>query len=353
MLFAKKDHMIGLDIGSRFIKVADIRQGSNGLVLKHFGMKPLPIDTIAEGIIKEPDVIVETIKDLISESKIKEKNVAVSIAGYSVIIKKITLSKMSDEELSERIQFEAEQYIPFDVQDMNIDFHILGDSEQNPNQMKVMLVAAKKEVVDTYLEILNRAGLTPCVIDVDAFVLENTFETNYFFGDEDGEIVLIDIGANKININILKNNVSALTRDVALGGEQITREIMSEFGLSFDEAEAVKTGTPSDKVSPYALQDIVTKISSNWCNEIKRAIDFFYTTDSDLDIKRIFVSGGCAQIEGLIDLLKVETSVDVELLNSFKALSLEVKHTDSQYLQKVAPQAAIVVGLALRRVGDK
>lgn len=346
-----KDHLVGLDIGSRFIKVADIRQGSKGLILKRFGVESLPIDTISEGIIKEPDVIVDTIKKLMSGAKVKEKNVAVSVSGYSVIIKKITLAKMSDEELSERIQFEAEQYIPFDVQDMNIDFHILGESDQNPNQMKAMLVAAKKEIIDTYIDILNGAGLTPCVIDVDAFALENAFEANYFF--EEGATVLVDIGANKMNINILKDNVSALTRDVALGGEQITREIMNQFGLLFDAAEAVKLGTPSEKVSPYALQDIVTKITSNWCDEIKRAIDFFYTTYSDVTVKRIFLSGGCAQIEGLTDLLGVETSLDVELLNSFNALSLEVKHSDLQYLQKVAPQASIVVGLALRRIGDK
>ncbi len=352
MRFSKKDHLIGLDIGSGFIKVASIHQGSKGMILKHFGMGPLPMDTISEGIIKKPDVIVDTIKKLLAELKIREKNVAVSISGYSVIIKQIVLAKMSDEELSERIHFEVEQYIPFDVQDMNIDFYILGDSDQNPNQMKVMLVAAKKEVVDTYIDILDKTGLAPCVIDVDAFALENAFETNYLF-EEEGEILLIDIGANKININILKDNVSALTRDVALGGEQITRAIMSRFDLSFDEAEAVKTGTPSDKVSPYALQDIVTKITSNWCHEIKRAIDFFYTTETDLNIKRIFLSGGCAQIEGLAELLKAETSVDVELLNAFNTLFLEVKHSDPQYLQKVAPQAAIVVGLALRRVGDK
>ena len=351
MVFAKKDHLIGLDIGSRFIKVANIQQRSNGLILKNFGLKALPMDTISEGIIKKPDVIVDTINQLISESKVREKNVAVSISGYSVIIKKIALAKMSDEELSERIQFEAEQYIPFDVQDMNIDFHILGDSEHNPNQMKVMLVAAKKEVVETYIDILNKAGLIPCVIDIDVFALENAFETNYFFEDE--SIVLIDIGANKININILKNNVSALTRDVALGGEQITREIMSQSGLPFDEAEALKMGTPSDKISPYVLQDIVTKVTANWCNEIKRAIDFFYTTDSDVNIKRILLSGGCAQIEGLVELLRVETSVDVELFNAFNALSPEVKNFDLQYLQKMAPQAAIAVGLALRRVGDK
>ena len=351
MVFSKKDHLIGLDIGSRFIKVANIYQRSNKLILKNFGIKSLPMDTISEGIIKEPDTIVDTIKQLISESKIKEKNVAVSISGYSVIIKKIALTKMSDEELSERIQFEAEQYIPFDVQDMNIDFHILGDSDQNPNQMKVMLVAAKKEVVDTYINILNKAGLIPCVIDIDVFALENAFEANYFFEDEG--IVLIDIGANKININILKDNISALTRDVALGGEQVTREIMSHSGLPFDEAEALKMGAPSDKISPYALQDTVTKITANWCNEIKRAIDFFYTTDSDVNIKRILLSGGCAQIEGLVELLRVETSVDVELFNAFNALSLEVKNFDPQYLHKVSPQAAIAVGLALRRVGDK
>jgi type IV pilus assembly protein PilM len=349
-MLLKQDHLIGLDIGSRSIKVADIVQGSNGLALKHFGMEPLPADTISEGVIEEPGVVVAAIRRLIADLKIKEKKVAISVSGYSVIIKKIVLAKMSEEELSQTIQFEAEQYIPFDVQDVNIDFHILGDSDQNPNQMNVMLVAAKKGVVDVYLDILTRSRLIPAVIDVDAFALENAFETNYLL--EDGETMLVDIGANKMNISVLKEGVSALTRDVAMGGEQITREIASEFDLSFEKAEAAKLGTPNDKVSPGALEHIRTRCVSQWCNEVRRAIDFFYSTYADSEIKRIFLSGGAARTEGLIELLAVETSVDVELFNPFNELSVEVKHPDPDLLT-VAPQAAICVGLALRRMDDK
>jgi type IV pilus assembly protein PilM len=351
MLFAKKDHLVGLDIGSRTIKLGELLDRKGTRALRKFGMVNLPQGAIVEGRIKEPEVVADTIKDLVRGLKVKEQNVATSISGYSVIIKKIVVAKMSDEELIDNIQYEAEQYIPFDVQDVNIDFQILGDHEGNPNQMYVMLVAAKQEVVHEYMDLIDMAGLNPCVLDVDAFVLEKVFEDNYL--EEDKSVALVDVGANKLNVNIIRNNVSAFTRDVTVGGEEITREIATRLGCSFEEAEDIKISKETDKVSQEDLQEIIDSFVSNWCSEIRRVIDFYYSTDPDDNIQRVLLSGGATQTTGFIEHLATETSSDVQLFDPFGALDIDEKEHNIDYIKRIAPQAAICMGLASRRVHDK
>nr|HID59893.1 type IV pilus assembly protein PilM [Desulfobacterales bacterium] len=350
-MFGKKDNLIGLDIGSRTIKVAEVQHTKRGYFLKNFGMVDLPFDAISEGSIKEPEVVSETIKGLIRDLNIREQNVAVSVAGFSVIIKKISINKMSDEELSESIQWEAEQYIPFDIEDVNIDFEILGENEQNPNMMNVMLVAAKKSIIDEYIDILQMSNLNPCVIDLDVFAMQNIYELNYT--SEDESVALIDIGANKMNINIIKGNISDFTRDVSIGGDQITREIASRLECTLEEAEDVKLGKNEGKLSNDEIRDITTPIISGWCSEIRQAIDFFYSTFTDETISRIVLSGGGAQTPGFLELLAHETSLDVEVCNPFNAIEINQKRLDSNYLTRIGPQATICMGLALRKVDDK
>ena len=368
MIFERKENLIGLDIGSRTIKLAEVLQTKKERVLQKFGMADLPRDTIVEGRIKEPTVVSDTIKGLINDLKIKEQNVATSVAGYSVIIKRITVGKVSEEELHDNIQFEAEQYIPFDVQDVNIDFHIIGEHESNPNQMNVMLVAAKKEIIDEYSDVLEMANLNPSVIDVDAFALEKVFEDNYL--NEEGNIALIDIGANKMNINIVKEYMSAFTRDVSIGGEQIVRDIASQFECSFEEAEAVMLGKTQDKEpqeeepqeegetkgktpTKEEVQEIVRSFALSWCREIRQAIDFYYSTYADEDIKKIVLSGGGAMAKGFSELLSAETSLDVEMCDPFINIKINEKQNDTNYLKKIAPQAVICMGLASRSLFEK
>jgi type IV pilus assembly protein PilM len=351
MVFAKKDHLIGLDIGSRAIKLGEVQQTKKGRTLEKFGMADLPQNAILEGRIKEPAAVADAIKGLIKDLKVGEQNVATSVAGYSVIIKRITVGKMTEEELHENIKYEAEQYIPFDLEDVNIDFHIIGESDLNPNQINVMLVAAKTEIINEYADLLDMAGLNLCVIDIDVFALERVFEENYL--NEEGTVGLIDIGANKMNINIVKGYMSAFTRDVNVGGEQITREIASRFDCSFEEAEAVKLGQDKDKVPEEDVREIVYSIISSWGAEIRRAIDFYYSTGSEEDIGRIMLSGGAAQTEGFSELLSAETSIDVQMCNPFMSVKVNEKQNDMDYLERIAPQAAICMGLASRRVHDK
>jgi type IV pilus assembly protein PilM len=277
--------------------------------------------------------------------------VAVSIGGYSVIVKKINVQTMPEEQLQETIHFEAEQYIPFDISDVNLDFQILGENESNPNQMSVFLVAAKKEMVNDYINLVTLAGLNPCIIDVEAFALQNVFEANYDVQDEN--VALIDIGASKTSLNILKGNSSVFMRDVALGCLQINQKIMSLLDCSYDQAELHKFGEPSAKMSGEELRQITTSVVTDWCMEIRRALDFFYTNYPDDQIKRIILSGGGANIEEFRKLLASESSAVVEILDPFKKLALDEKAFEPDYVRQIAPQAAIAMGLAMRRVDDK
>lgn len=350
MAFGIKNNLIGLDIGSRTLKAAEIIDTKKGPRLKKFGTVDIPPGLIEDGAINDSEKVAEYIRQLFKENKLMERNVAVSIGGFSVIVKKIYVQKMDENKLQETIQFEAEQYIPFDISDVNLDFQILGENENNPNQMSVFLVAAKKEMVNEYINLVQMAGLNPCIIDVETFALQNIFEFNYDATNEN--IALIDIGASKTSLNILKGSSSLFMRDVSLGCGQINQKIVSLAGCALDEAEQIKLGSKDEKISPEDLKEIVSSVVSDWCAEIKRALDFFYSTYPDDVITKIMLSGGGANIKEFRQRLAMETSAEVELIDPFNKLEL-ADNLDSLYLKKIAPQAAISMGLALRRIDDK
>ncbi len=351
MLFSKKKHLVGLDIGSRTIKAAEVtgmKKGGN-LFLKKLGMIEIPHGAIEEGVIKSPEEVSDAIKRLFKAYNIKEQNVSVSIGGYSVIVKKINVQSMSEEQLQETIHFEAEQYIPFDISDVNLDFQILGENE-NSSQMSVLLVAAKKEMVDSYVNLVQMAGLNPCIIDVDSFALQNIYEHNY--EPESDNVALIDIGATKTSLNILKGTDSVFMRDVSLGCGQVNQKIASSIDCTMEEAEQIKFSKNSDRLPPEDFGEIVNSVVADWCTEIQRALDFFYSTYPEDQIKTIYLSGGGGNIKEFRQLLATETSVKVETIDPFKSFTADDK-IDSAFLKQVGPQAAICMGLAIRRVDDK
>jgi type IV pilus assembly protein PilM len=350
-LSLKKNRLVGLDIGSRTIKLAEIIDAKSGLVLKNFNTVNIEPGLIEEGSIRDPETISGYIRELFKSTKLKDKNVAISIGGYSVIVKKINVQTMTEDELHETIHFEAEQYIPFDISEVNLDFQILGESEHNPHQMNVLLVAAKKEMINEYVNLMQMAKLHPRIIDVDAFALQNIFELNY--SPENENIALIDIGASKTSLNILKDNVSEFMRDVSLGCDQINDKIASAIGCSIEEAEALKLGEASDMMSFDDLKDIVSSVVADWCVEIKRALDFFLSTYPEEQISRIVLSGGGANIKKFRELLAAETSAEVEVINPFQTVVIDGNRFDSSYLKQIAPQAAICMGLSTRKMGDK
>ncbi len=362
MLFGKKFNLVGLDIGSRSIKVGEIADTKKGRSLKKFGMIDVPPGAIGEGTIKDPGAVAELIRELFKQSGIKEQNVALSIGGFSIIVKNISLQTMSEDQLQDTIQYEAEQYIPFDISDVNLDFQIVGESEHNPDQMDVILVAAKKEMVDDYINLVQMSKLNPVVLDVDAFALQNIYEISYepdIVVVEEGEerkeesIALIDIGASKTSLNILKGQSSVFMRDVSLGCGQINEKIISLADCSSEEAENLKFSEEPEKITKNDIIEITTSIITDWSTEIRRALDFFYSTYPDEHIKSIMISGGGANINEFKELLAEETATEVQTINPFKNLDLESSRLEPSFLKKVAPQAAICMGLAIRRVDDK
>lgn len=351
MLFGKKDHLVGLDIGSSSIKVAEITEIKKGSTLAKFGMINIAPGLIEDGSVKDPETVADIIRQLFKAYNIKERNVAIAVGGYSVIVKKIVVQTMSEEQLQDTIQFEAEQYIPFDITDVNIDFQILGENESNPNQMNVLLVAAKTDVVNDFVNLTQMAGMNPCIIDVDAFALQNIFEANYELENEN--LALIDIGASKTSLNILKDSNSVFMRDVSLGCGQINQKIISLVDCSFEEAEEIKLGGQTNKLSMEDLSDIISGVVTDWCTEIRRALDFFYSTYPEDQIKRIILSGGGGNIKEFRQLLAVETSATVQIINPFENFYVDDERFDISYINKIAPQASICMGLATRKADDK
>ena len=362
----KNNQLVGLDIGSHAIKLVEIEDTKKGRVLKNFGIIGLPQDAIVEGAIKEMEIVSSAIKTLYKNLKIKNKNVVTSISGYSVIVKKISIQKRGEAELDASIQDEAEQYIPFDINDVNLDYEVLSPPEEEGAEKKaegekdkmdkglmdVMLVAAKKDIVEDYVSLLHLTGLSPAILDVDAFALQNVFELSS--ENISGCYALVNVGAEELGINAIKNGVSIFTRDSSYGGYQINEAIMSKFDVSYEEAEKIKLGgTKIDHKDKGALEEIFTSVISGWVNEIKRALDFLATTYPDETIEKIVISGGSCRFPGFQKYLELETEIPVVELNPFGNLQVNDKAFDPKYLTYMAPQAAIAVGLALRSIGDK
>ena len=354
MLFSKSTNLIGLDIGSSSIKVVELEEGKKGRKLKNIGITLLPPNSIEEGYPKEQELIASAIKNIFKNLKINNKNVAISVSGYSVIIKKITVGLEDIEGLEGKITEKAEQYIPFDLKEVNIDFEVLESpeigSEEAPSTRDVIVVAAKKDIIDAYMELISSAKLNPVVMDVDAFALQNAFEIN--MEDISGCYAIVSIGANQLIINTIKDGVSIFTRDSAYGGDQITKGIMERLGISYEDAEMIKMGGKKTE-NKEVIKEVFISVVSEWSKEIKRAIDFIYSTYPDETIDKVYLCGGSCRIPGLLRHLEAEIDIPVEIFNPFKSLQINKKRFDKDYLQYIAPQAAIAVGLALRSVGDK
>lgn len=364
MTIQKKNHLVGLDIGSHSIKLVEIEDTKKGKILKNFGIIGLPQEAIVEGTIKELEIVSSAIKTLYRNLKVKNKNVVTSISGYSVIVKKISIPKKDETELEASIQEEAEQYIPFDINDVNLDYEVLtplaasekkGEEESEKGDkgiMDVMLVAAKKDIVEDYVSLLHLTGLNPAILDVDAFALQNAFEL--CTGNVSGCNALVNVGAEELGINAIKDGVSIFTRDSSYGGYQINEAIMSKFDVPYDEAEKIKLGGGKLEAKERGmLEEVFTSVVSGWVNEIKRALDFLATTYPDQAIEKIYISGGSCRIPGFQKYLEMETDIPVEELNPFANLQISEKAFDPKYLSYMAPQAAVAVGLALRSIGDK
>ncbi len=359
MGFGKKNQLVGVDIGSYAIKVVEIELNKKGRFLKNFGIIGLPRHSIREGDIVEQEAVAEALKKLFKNLKIRNQNVAVALSGYPVMAKRISLPNSKREEIEATIHNQAEQYIPFDINDVNLDFDILdkeetlseGEDENEEKSLDVMLVAAKKDVINAYVNLLVAADLNPGVLDVDVFALQNAAEL--IITNEKEGYAIVNVGAEELGINTVVNRTSLFSRDSSFGGTQITELIMSHFDVDFEMAEEIKLGAVQDRPWDQNLEASVSGVVSDWAQEIKRALDFVDTTYSDKTIGKIFVCGGSCRIKGFQKYLEAHTGLPVVELNPFTNLIPNQDLFDEEYLNHMAPQACVAMGLALRSIDDK
>jgi type IV pilus assembly protein PilM len=348
----KSKEVVGLDIGSSAVKAVELRPVGKGFKVTAFATEPVPPDSIVDGAIVDGTAVSDAIKRLFQNKAFKTKEVAASLSGNAVIVKKISLPIMTPQELSESIHWEAEQYIPFDIQDVNLDYQVLDSGADGKGTMDVLLVAAKKEKIADYTGVISQAGRTPVVVDVDAFALQNAYEMNY--APESGSVVvLLNAGASAININILSGDQSLFTRDISMGGNAYTEAVQKELGLTFEHAEQAKRGQPVDGVSFDEVRPVLHAMTENVLLEIQKTFDFFKATTSQDKIDRIVLCGGASRVDSLAELLEERFGAPVEFLDPFKAVTFDAKRLGIDNPADIAPTAAVAVGLALRTAGDR
>ena len=350
--------VVGLDIGSSMVKAVELSIKGKGrdFDLTHLGVAKLPSESIVQGAFLNSSAIVDTVREAVESAKIRTKNVAVAVSGHSVIVKKVNLPVMSRDELDEQIRWEAEQYIPFDVNEVNLDFQILndGESEESGGQMGVLLVAAKKDLIDDYVQVITEAGLVPAVVDVASFAVENVF-TSSFESAPDEVVALVNIGAEVVNINILADGIPAFTRDITTAGNQYTEEIQKALSVTFDEAERIKLGgraqDESQDVVPQEVEQAMQSVSETVIGEISRSLDFFGATTADSNIGRVVLSGGGAKVAGFEKAFHERTGLPIEIMNPFSRMVPSSKF-EPELLEEMGPALGVGVGLAMRRVSS-
>jgi len=353
-LFGKKKGLVGVDIGSSAVKAVELKVGGKGndeYQLLNIGIESLPPEAIVDGAIMDSGAVIDSIQRLFQENRIKTTDVSTGVSGIAVIVKKLSLPQMSAEELAESIHWEAEQYIPFDIQDVALDYEVIEGGGSGGN-MDVLLVAVKKDKISEYTSAITQAGRTPSIVDVDVFALQNCYEMNYGI-DASRVVALLNIGASIMNVNVVKGGVSVFNRDIAAGGNQYTDAIQKDLNLSFEQAEALKKGEQVEGASAQSLQPILQAVSENIAMEVQKTFDFFRATSQEDRIDQIYFSGGTAKVHGLRELLAERFGAPVEMLNPFLNVRYSEKDFNPEVLEDLAPSAAIAVGLAVRRVGDR
>jgi type IV pilus assembly protein PilM len=350
VLLKRARSLVGLDIGSSAVKAVELKTSGKGYKVVGYGAEPIPPDSIVDGAIIDGSAVADAIRRLFESHKIKTKDVVASLSGNAVIVKKITLPQMTEAELAESIYFEAEQYIPFDIQDVNLDYKILDTSSEQKGTMDVLLVAAKKEKIADYTGVIAQAGRSAVVVDVDAFALQNAYALNY--GVEPGQVVaLLNVGASATNINIISGEQSVFTRDISIGGNAYTEALQKELHLPFDAADTLKRGEATEGAQYDDAKPVLRAVTENVILEIQKTFDFFKATTANERIDRIVVSGGASGVEGFFDQLRERFQAAIEPFDPFKNVAFDARRLGES--SEAAPTAAVAVGLALRKVGDR
>ncbi len=344
-----KKGLVGLDIGSSSIKAVELDGKRGSLSLVSLGFENLPPDSIVDGQIMELNNVSSIIQNLFQEYQLKTDKVATGVSGHSVIIKNIIVPPMTKEELDESIDWHAEEHIPFDISDVNLDYEITATTSE---ALHVLMAACKKDKVNNLKQVIQLAGKQPTVIDIDTFALQNCYEVNY--QPRPGQVVaLLNVGASTMNINVVNGVKSVFTRDVTVGGNQFTAYLQRELGLNFNQAEAVKRGMPLPaEVEPQAIQPIMGKVTDMLALEIQKTLDFYRATaeDNASSVQKMYISGGGSKLPNLPAYLSSRFEMPVEILDPFRQVKVDTRKFDPDYMREVTPEMAIAVGLALRGV---
>ena len=341
--------MVGVDIGSSSVKAVELQGRGKDLQLLSLGFEALESDSVVDGQIIELNAVSNAISSIFNEHKIKTMQVAAGVNGHSVIVKNIVLPQMSEGELQESFAWHAEEHIPFDISDVNLDYHVM---DRSGDAIHVLMAACKRDKVSNLKQTIQLAGKQPTVIDVDAFALQNCYELNY--DPQPGQVVaLLNIGASTTNINILNGVRSVFTRDATFGGNQYTSLLQKELGLTFDQAESVKRGMPlPEGAEVREVGPIMDTVSDILALEIQKTMDFYRATveDGESAVQKILVSGGGSKLTGLADFLARRFEVSVEMFDPFRKIKVDARGFDPDYMREIVPEMAIAVGLALRGV---
>lgn len=351
-LFGKKKGLVGVDVGSSAIKAVELKVGGKGrdeYQLLNIGIEPLPPEAIVDGAIMDSGAVIDAIQRLFQENRIKTADVATGVCGNAVIVKKISLPQMSPDELAESIHWEAEQYIPFDIQDVNLDYQILESGADGRNSMEVLLVAAKKERIVEHTNVIAQAGRDAVVVDVDAFALQNAYEANYGAGPL--VTVLLNAGASAINVNIVSEGQSHFTRDVSLGGNAYTEAVQRELDLPFDAAERAKKGIAIEGHTFDEVRPVLHAVTENVLLEIQKTFDFYRATAPSDRIDRMVLTGGSSAIDGFAEALSERFGIPVERFDPFRQVVFDGAMNEANV--DLAATAGVAVGLALRKAGDR
>lgn len=350
MLFGKKKSVAGLDVGSSSIKMVELDGKVNSLNLVSLGFENLPDNTIVDGQIMELNTVSDVILSVCSNHQINANQVVTGVSGHSVIIKNIVLPPMSQEELEESIDWHAEEHIPYDLSDVNLDYQVIAET---PEATQVLIAACKRERIDNIKQAIQLAGKLPIVIDVDTFALQNCYEINYQ-PDASQVVTLLNIGASTMNVNIVQGTRSLFTRDITVGGSQFTDVLQRSLGLSFQQAEAVKRGVSEavEGLEEKSIEPLMSNVTEIVAMEIQKTFDFYRATSEDNEtvVQKILISGGGSKLAGLAEDLSARLELPVEVLDPFRNIKVDTRKFDPDYLSEIMPEMAVAVGLAARGV---
>ena len=340
----KQQKTVGLDIGSGQIKLAVVDHSSGRPTLAQVAITPVLSDAIVEGEIMDPGVVADAIRGLFVSASVKQKKVVVAVGGRDVIVKKIQVDRMKESDAYDVVRWEAQQYVPFDIEGVELDFQVL-DPEGEGLQMDVLLVAAKRELVESRRALLGDAGLEARIVDVDAFALHNAFEANYPDAMH-GLAALINIGHEVTNVNVVQDGVPILTRDLSIGTRKFREDLQRERGMSAEDADALLQGFERTEALNSSVQNRGEEIAVG----VERAAAFLQTASRDAgSIERVYCSGGGARIPGLTDVIGERLRIPTELANPLQAIEVKAGAFDGLNVDEVAPLLMQAIGLGLRR----